>query len=299
MTSELHHVLSDADDAYRYRGEEETEAPRTHDPNPNSRYRWRVAVAVALSAIIIALAVGLGVAYGGRRRRGGGGGGGGGGAQGDSEALSPKNAPAAPSSTSPTPSTCLSASTRSCSLEEYLKEPFGNVLLMRHALAPGGGDPSGFKLNDCSTQRNLNSAGLQQATNAGKLIASTFSKAGVPLRTSIYTSQWCRCRDTATQIANVMGNEYSVVEEWGLNSFYQPSLGYTRDMCVTRLNDSLLAELDRDDSRNATNGKRTQTLLVTHYVTLGALSGITTSSGGVVALDTRTRQARELTGGFT
>ena len=165
--------------------------------------------------------------------------------------------------------------------------------------APGGGDPSGFKLNDCSTQRNLNSAGLQQATNAGKLIASTFSKAGVPLRTSIYTSQWCRCRDTATQIANVMGNEYSVVEEWGLNSFYQPSLGYTRDMCVTRLNDSLLAELDRDDSRNATNGKRTQTLLVTHYVTLGALSGITTSSGGVVALDTRTRQARELTGGFT
>jgi len=43
-----------------------------------------------------------------------------------------------------------------------IQGPFGDVLIMRHALAPGGGDPGNFDLNDCSTQRNLDSAGRQQ-----------------------------------------------------------------------------------------------------------------------------------------
>jgi len=43
-----------------------------------------------------------------------------------------------------------------------IQSPFGDVLIMRHALAPGGGDPDNFDLNDCSTQRNLDSEGRQQ-----------------------------------------------------------------------------------------------------------------------------------------
>ena len=58
----------------------------------------------------------------------------------------------------------------SYTLDDYAKNPFGNVLLIRHALAPGFGDPQNFDLNDCSTQRNLDGEGREQAFRIGEKI---------------------------------------------------------------------------------------------------------------------------------
>lgn len=68
----------------------------------------------------------------------------------------------------------------------------GTVLLLRHALAPGTGDPPGFRLDDCTTQRNLNEAGRQQAAALGGLLRGN----GVA-DASVLTSRWCRARETA------------------------------------------------------------------------------------------------------
>jgi broad specificity phosphatase PhoE len=69
----------------------------------------------------------------------------------------------------------------------------GNVLLIRHASTqPGPGDPQGFKLDDCSTQRNLSDAGRDEA----KRIGERLKREGVPIA-QVYTSPWCRCRETA------------------------------------------------------------------------------------------------------
>ena len=66
------------------------------------------------------------------------------------------------------------------------------IILIRHALAPGGGDPAGFKINDCRTQRNLNQAGINQSKKIGELL----KKNNVAID-QVLSSQWCRCKDTA------------------------------------------------------------------------------------------------------
>ena len=69
----------------------------------------------------------------------------------------------------------------------------GLVILMRHASTePGLGDPPGFRLGECSTQRNLSPAGIEEARRVGTRLAAE----RVPIG-RVYTSPWCRCRDTA------------------------------------------------------------------------------------------------------
>lgn len=84
------------------------------------------------------------------------------------------------------------------------------VLMLRHALAPGTGDPSGFRLDDCSTQRNLNDKGRAQARAWKRLLASH----GID-QARVFSSQWCRCLDTAREMG------VGTVTEWPpLNSFF-------------------------------------------------------------------------------
>ncbi len=75
-----------------------------------------------------------------------------------------------------------------------LKVP-GTIVLFRHAIAPGGGDPAGFDINDCKTQRNLDEQGRAQALRIGE----GFRKHAIKVD-AVLTSQWCRTRETA-QIA--------------------------------------------------------------------------------------------------
>ena len=85
------------------------------------------------------------------------------------------------------------------------------IILIRHAKAPGGGDPEGFKIEDCKTQRNLDIMGINQAKKIGKL----FTEKKVKID-KVLSSQWCRCKDTAKY---AFGNfkEFSA-----LNSTYTP-----------------------------------------------------------------------------
>lgn len=73
----------------------------------------------------------------------------------------------------------------------------GRVALIRHADAPGGtGDPAGFRLGDCATQRNLSEGGRKQARDLGERIRAQ----KIPV-TRVLSSQWCRCRETAELMA--------------------------------------------------------------------------------------------------
>lgn len=75
---------------------------------------------------------------------------------------------------------------------QQLRTEPGLVVLMRHAIAPGGGDPAGFTLGDCRTQRNLSAEGRSQARAIGR----QFRTQGVPIA-QVRSSRWCRATDTA------------------------------------------------------------------------------------------------------
>jgi phosphohistidine phosphatase SixA len=85
------------------------------------------------------------------------------------------------------------ASMQASDLLSQMRDDRGLVILMRHAIAPGGGDPAGFTLGDCSTQRQLSAQGRSQARAIGK----QFRSQNVPIA-GVRSSRWCRAVDTAT-----------------------------------------------------------------------------------------------------
>ncbi|MFO7995248.1 MAG: histidine phosphatase family protein [Marinobacter sp.] len=85
------------------------------------------------------------------------------------------------------------------------------VLMLRHALAPGTGDPANFEVDDCSTQRNLNDTGREQARAWKPFLAEH----GID-EARVFSSQWCRCLETAREM------DVGPVEEMtSLNSFFR------------------------------------------------------------------------------
>ena len=137
-----------------------------------------------------------------------------------------------------------------------------HVLLMRHALAPGIGDPEGFRLEDCSTQRQLNTTGAAQAGRIGLWL----KQQGVA-DAQVFSSPWCRCLETARLL-----KAGTVTTERSLGSFFnQASDGQT----ATRELEALIART------KAQNGK-TPLLLVTHHVNILAYIGENIDSGEMV-----------------
>lgn len=138
----------------------------------------------------------------------------------------------------------------------------GKVLLMRHELAPGTGDPSGFKLGDCSTQRNLSEAGREQARQAG----NEFRRQQIPVK-QVLSSQWCRCLETAKLL-----NLGEVKPVPSLNSFFQ---------------DRSTEDIQTDQTRRLITEHRQQdgvVVMVTHQVNITALTGIVPRSGAAVVV---------------
>ncbi len=80
-------------------------------------------------------------------------------------------------------------------LETIRKDISANVIFLRHALAPGFGDPDNFIKQDCSTQRNLSNEGRLQARLIGHYL-----KASKISFSEILTSEWCRCIDTTKEL---------------------------------------------------------------------------------------------------
>ena len=159
-------------------------------------------------------------------------------------------------------------------LEAYAKDPDGYILFIRHALAPGTGDPSHFRLQDCQTQRNLSQQGVEQAKGLG----TQLSQAGLKIA-DIFTSQWCRCKDTARALA--LGE---VIEEPGLNSFYQNFAPKKETLARLR---QKLSQIDE---------AKGITIMVTHFVTISAITGIGVSSGGMVSYNPKTGHAMPIEG---
>ena len=96
-------------------------------------------------------------------------------------------------------------------IETVKKSISANVIFLRHALAPGLGDPSDFVKEDCSTQRNLNEEGRSQA----RLLGDYLKKSNIRF-SEILTSEWCRCIDTAKELDLGEWETFS-----GLNSFFE------------------------------------------------------------------------------
>ena len=138
------------------------------------------------------------------------------------------------------------------------------IILIRHSLAPGGGDPAGFKINDCKTQRNLNRVGIKQSKKIGKL----FKKNKV-LIDQVLSSQWCRCKDTA-QYAFGDYKEFTA-----LNSTFQSPY----DKNETKQLKQLYSFVKKWD------GKGKNLVLVTHYSIITAITNAVPSSGEIVITD--------------
>lgn len=143
----------------------------------------------------------------------------------------------------------------------------GAVLMLRHAqTVPGVGDPPGFRLNDCSTQRNLSEAGRAQARRIGEWLRTHGLTPSV-----IATSQWCRCRDTATAIHSALVNP-SGVNDWpALNSFFDDRSTEPQQSAELR---TALASLRPGQLK----------LWVTHQVNVTALTGEVPAMGEAFAL---------------
>ena len=145
---------------------------------------------------------------------------------------------------------------------ESLKEG-DKLIFIRHALAPGNGDPENFELQNCSTQRNLNEIGIQQSKKIGLI----FKKNGIKID-NIYSSEWCRCKDTAKYAFD----EFETFD--ALNSFYDIRFAANEDKQIK----DFYEFIDSIDSKN-------NIVFVTHYVVIGAILNIGTSSGEIVVTD--------------
>ena len=138
----------------------------------------------------------------------------------------------------------------------------GHVALMRHAQAPGTGDPENFRLDDCSTQRNLDQTGRDQARRTGEM----FRERGVTIG-RVLSSQWCRCLETAELLA--LGEALPFAP---LNSFFGER---AREPGQTEAVRAFLAEADAEGP---------SLVMVTHQVNITALTGIFPRSGEIVVL---------------
>lgn len=135
----------------------------------------------------------------------------------------------------------------------------GHVLLFRHAIAPGGGDPVGFRLGDCSTQRNLDEAGRRQA----RAIGNAFRQREIPIA-RVLASRWCRSTETA-QLAFGTAEPFPAID-----SFFQDRARGPGQTEAARV-------------RIQTFEGPGNMMMVTHQVNITALTDIFPASGeGVV-----------------
>ena len=161
----------------------------------------------------------------------------------------------------------LNAAYARSELETIRKSISANVIFLRHALAPGFGDPDNFIKQDCSTQRNLNNKGRLQARLIGNYL-----KARKISFSEILTSEWCRCIDTAKELNLGKWETFS-----GLNSFFE---GHEKkDKVMDKLRKKLNS-LSHSDL----------VLLVTHQVVILEQTGIAPKSGEMVLYNSITKQ---------
>ena len=139
----------------------------------------------------------------------------------------------------------------------------GNLIFIRHAYAPGGGDPNNFNINDCSTQRNLNEEGRSQS----KKIGNFFKNKNIRID-KVLSSEWCRCKDTA----NIAFGNFQTFS--ALNSFYEARFAKNKSKQIKELK-NFLNNWESDSNL----------IIVTHFVVISELLNKGTSSGEMILTD--------------
>ena len=134
------------------------------------------------------------------------------------------------------------------------------VVFIRHAIAPGSGDPENFDILDCSTQRNLNEKGRDQSKKIGE-----FFRSNKILFDKVLSSEWCRCKDTGI-IA------FGDIKTFNaLNSFYDARFSKNKDKQIKQLKEYIK---NWDGKKNL--------ILITHYVVILEILGLGISSGEII-----------------
>ena len=139
----------------------------------------------------------------------------------------------------------------------------GKLIFIRHAYAPGGGDPDGFDISNCASQRNLNNRGIEQAKIIGKIFLNNHIEKNIVL-----SSEWCRCKQTAKfAFTNYETKSF-------LNSFYSQEFAHNRAKQIKELKEFV----------KEWNGKG-NLIFVTHYVVILEVLNLSVSSGEIVIAD--------------
>ncbi|MDC1112255.1 histidine phosphatase family protein [Candidatus Pelagibacter sp.] len=141
----------------------------------------------------------------------------------------------------------------------------GNLIFIRHAYAPGGGDPDNFDINNCLTQRNLSEEGREQA----KKIGNYFKENLIPID-KVISSEWCRCKETAE-----IAFEKFETKNF-LNSFFSEKFSKNRTKQIENLKKYINSW---DSNKNL--------VFVTHYVVISEALNYNPSSGEIVISNIR------------
>ena len=139
----------------------------------------------------------------------------------------------------------------------------GKLIFIRHAYAPGGGDPINFDLNKCSTQRNLSNSGRKQAKEIGYLF-----KNNKIIIDKVYSSEWCRCKETAL----IAFNKFETKNF--LNSFFSSKFAQNKESQINKLKEFII---NWDGKNNV--------IFVTHYVVISEILNYAPSSGEIIISD--------------
>ena len=136
----------------------------------------------------------------------------------------------------------------------------GKLIFIRHAYAPGGGDPINFDINVCNTQRNLNNSGRNQADKIGSLFKDNNISTD-----KVYSSEWCRCKETAL----IAFNQFETKNF--LNSFFSSKFAQNKNSQIKSFKKFI----------KSWDGKK-NLIFVTHYVFISEILGYSPSSGEII-----------------
>jgi phosphohistidine phosphatase SixA len=139
----------------------------------------------------------------------------------------------------------------------------GKLIFIRHAYAPGRGDPNNFDLSNCASQRNLNQKGINQA----KIINKFFFKNHID-NNLVLSSEWCRCKQTAKYAFK----KYKTKSF--LNSFFSEKFSHNKAKQIKELKEFI----------KKWNGKG-NLIFVTHHVVISEVLNLSASSGEIVIAD--------------
>jgi phosphohistidine phosphatase SixA len=143
----------------------------------------------------------------------------------------------------------------------------GYVILLRHATTvPGTGDPPGYRLDDCATQRNLSEKGRAEAQQWAEMMALHRVQVA-----RVFTSQWCRCVDTARLGFSEAAK--TAPEIWpALNSFFDLPANEPQQTAAVK------ARLKN------MNLRAQNVVLVTHQVNISAITGEAPAMGEAIVV---------------